>query len=481
MSGLFGILDLSSRALLVNQRGVQTSGHNIANANTEGFSRQRQILSAETPQFRASGTLGTGVRQVSIQRFHDAFLQTQLLQNGSVSGATQAQAQALGVVEQVVNEQGADGITAALSNFYNALSDLSSATTPGAPVERAAVVATAGSVVSTLHAMDSQLRDLQASTDAGIQTVIPQVNQIAQQINQLNAKISFQENAAPANDLRDQRDLLTQKLAGLIDIRSFENPKGELVVFVAGGMPLVEGGRARQLAAVPDPSNPFDPRFVNIEFQDGANRLDITSDIGGGKLGGLLRARDTIIPAAIRSLDTVAFNLAATVNTVHNAGLGLNGYSGDFFTSLPQVENAARDISVVAAVATNPDSIAAGLTTNPGDNQNSLALAALRTTANPIFLPGDPPGSPSGPSRTLLDHAVSIVTDVGQQAQTMQQSQLQNERVMQNLQNRRDEVSGVAIDEEVTNLVRLQAAFQANSRVISVVDQMLQDVIQLVR
>jgi len=481
MSGLFGILDLSSRALAINQRGVQTAGHNIANANTEGFSRQQQVLAAETPEFHATGSLGTGVKQVTVQRFHNAFVQEQLLLNGSLSGATKEQADALAAIEQVVNEQGADGITAVLNHFYDSLSDLSSATVPGAPVERAAVLGTAQSTIGTLKAMDSQLRATQASMNSGIQTVIPQVNQIAKQISQLNGEIQFQESVAPANDLRDQRDLLTQKLAGLIDIHSFENPKGELVVFVAGGLPLVEGSRARQLVAVPDLTNPFDPRFVNIQFQDGTNQTDITPDIGGGKLGGLLRARDTLLSGAIRSLDSVAYNLVSTVNSVHNAGLGLTGYSGNFFNSLPQVENAARDISIVGAVANNPDNIAAGLTTNPGDNQNALALAALRNAASPIFLPGDPPGPASGPSRTLLDHAVSIVTDVGQQSQTMQQSKLQNDRVMQNLQNRRDEVSGVAIDEEVTNLVRLQAAFQANSRVIGVVDQMLQDVLQLVR
>ncbi|MGI9591016.1 MAG: flagellar basal body rod C-terminal domain-containing protein, partial [Myxococcota bacterium] len=124
--------------------------------------------------------------------------------------------------------------------------------------------------------------------------------------------------------------------------------------------------------------------------------------------------------------------------------------------------------------------IAAGLTAAPGDNQNALALASLRYTPSPLFLPGDPPGPPSGPPRTLLEHAAAVVTDVGQQARTLDASRSQQLRIMENLETRRDEVSGVSIDEEVTRLIELQAAFQANARIVTVIDRLLADVIELI-
>jgi len=480
MPGLFGVLDISSRALLVNQRAVQTTGHNIANANTEGYSRQRQILAAELPTVHPSGNLGTGVRQITIERFSDSFLQAQLVQQESSGGATDAQARALSAVEQVFNEQAGGGLSDALSRLYDAFSALASSPTPGAPSERAQVVSSAQSLLSQIHDADRQLRDFQGSLDGTIVTLLPEINQLASQINELNGQIAFQEVSAPANDLRDQRDLAVRKLSALIDVHTFEDPGGKLVVYAAGGLPLVEGNRARTLVAVADPTNAFDPTFSRVHYRDGSLDVDITDQIGGGQLGGLLRGRDTILASSIRSLDTLAFNLVDQVNQVHSAGVGLNGASGNFFQALPAVEDAARDVALDPAILANPDAIAAGLSSAPSDNRNALALAALRDTASAIFLPGDLPGPPSGPTRSLLDHTAAISADVGQQARNMKLSQSQNQRVMESLQNRRDDVSGVSVDEEVTLLVRLQAAFQANARMVSSVDRMLQDVLSLV-
>jgi flagellar hook-associated protein 1 FlgK len=245
------------------------------------------------------------------------------------------------------------------------------------------------------------------------------------------------------------------------------------------GLPLVEGQSARSLVPQGDPTNPFDPTFSRVIYDDGTNQIDVTDEIAGGELGGLLRARDTLLPAAIRSLDTLAYNLAVSVNTVHAAGVGLDGTVGDFFAAPTAVEDAARDLALEASVVASADAIAAGLTTGASDNRNALALAALRTSAAPLWLPGDPPGPASGPTRSVLEHAASIVADVGQQSRDLAQAQGQEERMLELLENRREQVSGVSLDEEVTNLIQLQAAFQANARVVAVIDRLLQDVVSI--
>ncbi len=284
---------------------------------------------------------------------------------------------------------------------------------------------------------------------------------------------------APANDLRDQRDLLVRELAELVDVTTYEQNSGALVVALSNGLPLVEGGFARTLEPEADLGNPFDPTFVQVRYRDGSNDIDVTAEIGAGKIGGLLRARDTLYPSAIRALDTIAYNLATSVNSVHNLGVGLDGTVGDFFAAPAAVEDAARDLALDANILAGTDAIAAGLTTAPSDNRNALALAALRDTAAPIFVPGDPPGPASGPTRTVLEHVSSIVADIGQQARTMSVARDQQANVLEGLHNRRDQVSGVSIDEEVTRLIQLQAAFQANSRVIGIVNDLLQDVIEI--
>lgn len=479
MSGLFGVLDVAARGLLTTQRGIRTTGHNIANVNTPGYSRQRQVLAAAPPILYPTGHLGTGVEQLSIERVTDVLVQAQLLQQNASFASTDTQAQALARVEEVLNEQDVEGIGAALSAFYAAFSALASSPIPGAEAEREAVRAAAQSLIDTLNAADSQLRGQQRDADRSIGGLLSEVNALAENINALNREIVRQEATAPANDLRDQREELVRELATKVGVKTFEESNGALVVMLPFGLPLVEGGKAWTLTTSADLSNPFDPSFSQVLHTDGVMNTDITGEVGSGELGGLLRVRDTILPAAIRSLDTIAYNLNVTVNSVHNLGVGLDGTIGDFFTALPAVEDAARDLTLDANILANTDAIAAGLTVSSGDNRNAQALADLRTTAAAIYLPGDPPGPASGPTRSVTDLVASVVADVGQQARTMNQASLREERAVQTLEDRREEVSGVSLDEEVTHLIQLEAAFQANARVLSSVDRLLQEVIEL--
>ncbi len=477
---LFGTLDIAERALALNQAGVRNTGHNIANVGNPAYSRQRQVIEAVTPVATPTGALGQGAEQASIQRVTDPFLTRQLSDETMRNGSLDAQARVLSQLEEALNEQPGEGLGAELSRFYDELQALATATTPGAPAERASLVATADALVSRFHALDGEVRAQQRAADRTLVGLVPEINGLLDRINELNEEISRAENIAPANDLRDQREAAIQDLSQRIDIDVFEQQDGKVVVLHTSGVSLVEGATARRLVAQQDPTNPFDPTFSRILYDDGAVQSDLTAAIGSGELGGLLRARDTTIPGVIRDLDSVAFTLIETVNGVHNLGVGLNGTSGDFFAPLAGTDDAARNIALDANVASDERNIAAGLTTAANDNRNALALAALRTTASAVFLAGDLSGAPSGPVRTVSDHHASTVADLGQQSRSMAAALDQNQRILKELEDRRDEVSGVSLDEEVTNLVRLQAAYQANARVISAVDEMLEQVLTLI-
>jgi len=479
VSGLFGVLDIARSGLDTASLGVRTAGHNIANVNTPDYSRQRQVVAASMPIANGTGHLGSGVEQIVIERASDAFVDGQLLRQASLYGSNDAQAQALSLVEDVISDRSGEGLGAALSALYDAFGSLAAAATPGAPTEREQVRASAQSAIDTLHRLDAELRDQMRATDAAIDSLVPEVDRLARQIAELNLEISRQEISAPANDLRDRRDTALRQLAELVDVRTFEDERGRLSVTLSNGLPLVEAGFVRELATVADPANPFDVTFSRIEYRDATASFDVTDQIGGGRLGGLLRARDSHLSDAVRSLDTIAFNLAAGVNAVHSGGVGLDGSSGDFFAVLPAVEDAARDLALAPAILASPEAIAAGLGGGPSDNRNALALAALRDTAAPLYLPGDATGSPSGPSRTLSEHLSTVLSDVGARSRAMAAARQQQETLLESLRNRRDEVAGVSLDEEVTRLVELQAAFRANSRVVSVVDRLLDDVLSM--
>jgi len=490
VADLLSALDISTKGLLVAQRGVAVTGHNIANVNTPGYSRQRQVLEAARPVSAAEGSIGAGVEQTSIERITDGFIDRQLVRETASLASLDAQAGALSHVDSLLGEQQNEGLSAALSRLYRAFSDLASATDPGAPSERAGVISSASSLISTFRRADAQLRDLQRGQDRAIAGLVPEINGIATRIAQLNGDIARARGVSTPNDLLDRRDQLVRELAEKIDVSTFERSDGQLVVLVAGGVPLVDGVRTATLEARPDASNPFDATFSRIFFTDGGSDFEITQDIGGGQLGGLLRARDTISADAIRGLDALAYNLANTVNGQHRQGFGLtDAVQRDFFAQPVGIEDTARNLALASDLAGSggANRIAAGGslgstgTALPGDNENALLLAALEHTAAATYQIGDalPPSAASGPVASVIDLASAMLADLGQQARLIEQARDQQVRVVETLETRRDEISGVSLDEEVTDLVRLQAAFQANARVISAVNQLLEELVSI--
>jgi flagellar hook-associated protein 1 FlgK len=491
MAGLFGSLDASARALMVTQRGIATTSHNIANASTPGYSRQRQLLEAAPALATSAGRIGTGVQDVGIQRFTDEFVQRQLVQEDSTKGSLDAQASVLTQIDAVLNEQQIDGIAAELSKFYSAFADLASTPTPGAPSERTSLRTVANSLISSINRGDARLRDIQRATDRGMADLLPEINSLAQQIADLNGQIIRQSALAAPNDLLDQRDQLLRQLSGKVEISSFTDDRGGEVVLLSGGVPLVNGKHAAQLTAEADPTNTFDPTFSQVFYNDGANVFDVTADIGGGELGGLLRARDTILADAIRQLDAVAYNLIETVNAVHSGGAGRESAPGlgdgalgvNFFAPLAQVEDSARAISLDALILASTDNIAAADVATGGgasDNRNALRLADLEGTRAATFELGDPPGGPTGPTSSVVELTGTLLADIGQEVRNGIQARTLQESIVQGLEDRRDETSGVSLDEEVTDLIRLQAAFQANARVITTLDRLLEQLVNLI-
>ncbi|HEB88680.1 MAG TPA: flagellar hook-associated protein FlgK [Deltaproteobacteria bacterium] len=493
MAGLFDALGTATRGLQVVQRGLATAGHNIANAETPGYSRQRAVLQSAPAQPDATGLIGSGVEQVSIERIIDRFVGLRLINETSRRASLETESSIYREVESVVNDQLANGLTSKLTGFFDALDDLANAAEPGQGVARGQVLAAAETLVDTVQRVDSQLRGLQRDADRGITAMLPEINSITSEIARLNGEIAEAEAIAPANDLRDQRDRLVLDLAEKFEIVSSEDEDGMVAIRLAGGVPLVSKRIASELVAVVDPAdlNAFDPTFSQVHFRGSGSSFDATSLLKGGELGGLIEARDGIIAGVIRDLDAVVFTLSESFNSVHRGGLGLDdGAAHDFFTDLSgqtTVDDSARNFGIAADI--DPDqggslgNIAAGAVPNPvtggpeaapGDTAWVEELKNLRTLKVTNYLAGDTTGSPTGSSISVMGRLVNVVGDIGQNARSTSRALEQQEAVLSSLQDRRDSISGVSIDEEVANLVQLQANFQANARVVTTVNFLMQ-------
>ena len=494
MAGLFDTLGTATRGLRVVQSGIATTGHNIANVDTPGYTRQRSVIEASLPQVTNAGAIGTGVEQISVERILDRFVGERLVRETSRQATLDTEAAIYRQLESVVTSRDGEGLAGDLTSFFGALDDLSNAIAPGQEAERAQLLAAGQSLVDSIRGSDLQLRDLQRSADRRIAGMLSEVNAISAEIASLNRKIAAAEAFAPANDLRDQREQLVLQLAEKVDIALVTDNQGMLSIRISGGLPLVEKDIAARLDAVVDPANPnpFDPGFSQVFYTGAGTSFDATSLIRGGELGGLIEARDTIVGGAIRDLDAFAYTVAERFNAVHRGGLGIvDGDPHDFFADLsgqPSVNDAARNFALSAdidpAQGGSLGHIAAGAVANPvtggpeaalGDTAWVERLKDLRTTDVATYLAGDVPGTPTGTATTMVNALGRFIGDIGQGARSAARSLAQQGSVLAAVRNRRDEISGVSIDEEVAELVKLQASFQANAKVLSTITRMLDD------
>ncbi|MCK4618612.1 MAG: flagellar hook-associated protein FlgK [Desulfobacterales bacterium] len=461
MSNVYGILNTARTALLTQQKAIDVTGHNIANVNTDGYSRQRVNMATNAPYSSQPGQTGTGVRAAEIQKIYDRFLGAQINNENQNLGNWEAQKGVLERVEIIFDESSGYGLNQAMSEFWNAWQDL--ANNPSDYAERAALLAKSETMTATFNNIYSNLEQIQIDIDTSIMGTVKEINSIAERIAGLNQKIALTEvGGQNANDYRDSRDLLLNELSLMINIDSFENSDGKVTVLVAGGRPLVENISSWNLSTKADDSG-----FQNIAWTDSdGNMVDITDSISGGKLKGWLEVRDVTIPDYLSKLDDLAEGIITEVNDLHKAGLGLNDVSvvgRNFFTGTTAT-NMAVDVDDVNNIA------AAGSSDGlPGGNSNAIEIANLQ---NALKMNSD--------TATFDDYYNSLVTDVGSGVQKATVNFDHQSSMVTHLDNYRESVSGVSLDEEMVNLIKFQHGYNAAARLISVADELLDRVISMV-
>jgi flagellar hook-associated protein 1 len=424
----FSGLQTSLRGLLAQQRSLDVTAHNIANAQTEGYTRQEAVLGTATPYTISSGVLaggagaqlGQGVDVLEYRRMRDSFLDLQYRAQNMALGEKTTTADGLSRVEDQLGEPGDDAISGLLGKFWDSWGALESNPTDGAA--KAAVISSGQALAGALKDLDSRLGSLSDTASAEYASLTTDagndVGGYANQLASLNKAIKEQMAVGrQPNDLLDQRDLVLDKLSELGQV-STSDTDGD------GSLDVSFGGAAQPL----------------VNGSTGAVTWPQTLTAPGGKLGALQNLQTTI--AGYRSqLDAVASSLATGVNAVHG--------TPPFFTG-----TTASTLTVNVSIST----LQSGTSGNAGDNTIARAAGALRNGA--------------------IDAGYSsFVRKVASDASEANRASTTQSSIVTTLDERRSSVSGVSLDEEMTNMIRFQRGYQASSRAMSTMDEMLDTLI----
>lgn len=600
MPGISGALDIARWSMYSSQLAIEIASHNIANANTEGYSKQNLRLEANQAITMGPGQIGTGVKAVEVTRNNDAFLTAQVAQKKSDYAYWKAQNTAMTEIESIFNETGDSGLNALMGEFWSAWGDL--ANNPDGLPERQSLLAKTDNLLSMVREVDYNLKVYQRNLDTKIRGSVDEVNTITQQIADLNWSISTVEvkGSVNANDLRDQRDLLLDKLSEHMDITHYEDERsGQVMVFALGGTPLVMGRDTNTLSTERDATT----GFSRVLWNDSSGRtVDLTHKLKGGDIAGLVNARDSGgIESYVGSLNTLTKELVWQVNSLHSEGVGLQGAQqmtgtvqthltddlngtvvtpsgpeplflfgdrytpggsfdiqeydasgqvvntyhispagntvGDLITEInaesggaitASLTNGASGALQISATGTNSFAIKPSAT---GSSSNALAILGVNTffswteavgqpvnditetvgvnavlKANPNLISSGytdndgkvAPGANdvaraianlqdkvitniggSGVDTTMDSYYSSLVAQVGVDVQNAANNEKFNNTILTQYTQRKESVSGVSLDEEMSDLLKYQHAYQAAAKLISICDEMMQTLLSV--
>ncbi len=453
MGGLSGALLNSANALDVYTRMFQTIQNNISNANTPGYAKQDQLLLSQP--FDPAARLNGGVTLGPMLNSRSEFLEQAVrLQQQALGNAGQRTSD-LGQIEPLFDLTAKGGVSDALNALFASFSQLS--VSPNDTISRQGVINAAGRLAQTIRTMAGGIVRISASVSNQTSSTVTQINTIAAQIAKINAQYQASEQAQSDAGLDAQLHNLLENLSELTDFSVIKGSGGALTIAVGGQAPLVIGDKHFDLAV--------DTSAAGTTIIDG-NGNDITSQVTQGKLGALIQEKNTTIPGYLTDLNTLAQSIADTVNGQLAEGLDQNG--GIPATPLFSYNDPSDAASTLTVNNLTPDQIAAASPGAPGGNGNAIALAQLA-------------GSASVNGFTFTQFFGNLGSRVGSDVAAAQTDQQQAQDQLTQAQSQRAAASGVSLNEEATKLLQFQQAYQAAGKLISVLDQLTQTTIDMIR
>ncbi len=462
MPGSFQAINTASQALRAFQRELDVTGHNIANVDTPGYSRQVATLQSFNPTTFQDGhaiTLGGGVAVSAVNRVRDMFLQARRQSASADLGQSTAMQDGLSRVEATLQEPGGSGIADSITKFFNSWSSLSAS--PNDPTSKSQVQAAGQTLADKVRgeylALDDQKAQQSSLVTNAIQGIQSQVNTIAKLNDQIRQEKAI---GAEPNDLMDQRDQAVQTLSGMADIQTQAAPDGSVNIYM-NQLTLVDSGGAR---TVP---NTWDATTGTLSDANG------TYEVRSGQLKGLFDSINKI-KSYQTNLDNLANNLRTQVNAIHQTGVNSAGGTGlSFFNDVPVTnpvtpQTGAINFDLDPGVKANAQTIAAGQSGNASDGSIALALSKLRDT-----------NIGNLNQRSFNEYFSDLVGQVGTDVSTAKASMDTQTSVAQQIDSQIQSVSGVSLDDEMSNMLRFQRSYQAAAKALSIFDQTTSDLINM--
>ncbi|SFE65015.1 flagellar hook-associated protein 1 FlgK [Thermoanaerobacter thermohydrosulfuricus] len=468
-------LEIAKTGLFVSQKALDVTGHNIANANTPGYTRQVVDMASIAPPTtfgmydQWGKAIGEGVKIQDIRQIRDQFLDNQFRRENKFLGEWETKAQVLAAVEDIFNEPSDSGINTVLNDFFNSLQELSK--NPEILTVRAEVRERAIALADTFNTVYQHLYDKLNELNSTIQSRISEINSYADRISKLNNEIyRFELTGQTANDLRDQRNLLVDQLSKLVNITTYEDSNGNFRIDIAG-QALVDGSTAFTMSMDSTGNVVWDLTGTSVNPSSGILKglLDMRDGDGTNGIKG--------VPYYINEWNKLAYSIAKEINAVHESGYGLDGShdiplfggfdtTGAYDSKVQYAQLIKVSSQILASDGLQKIAAASDPNALPGDNTNALQLIGLRDI---------PIQGLNG--ATFDDFARSLISNLGVDAQQANMMQ-QNQQVMvKQIDLNRQSVSGVSLDEEMTNMLKYQKSYAASARVITVMDELLDTLI----
>jgi flagellar hook-associated protein 1 FlgK len=476
MLGLFGTLNLSSRSMQVQQQGIEVAGHNMANVNNPAYARQRIAIQTAPGIASENGIEGTGSDTSRISQIRDVLLDVQINAESSVTGSLEAQQRSLQYAQADLGQQldraasGAEGAAAAaqtgtqhgigdsISDLFSAFQNLS--TQPTSETERDIVLTKAATLADKFQQTDQRLSDLQGTINKDLGDDVAQANGLLQDVARLNQQIGIAEvsGAGAANDLRDTRQAKLEELSKLMKFDTSEGNSGSISISV-GGVPLVDS------TVVTESLETYDAGNGQMLVRGAASGTPINPT--SGSIHGEIEVRDGAIQTLRDNLSNLASALISEVNQVHQSGFGLDGTTGlNFFDGTD-----AKDIHVNSSLMADHRKLQAS--SQAGASKNNAVAVALAQLQNA------PQTGLQG--QTFSQNYSRVVAGLGESLSKVNE-QITDQTVVSNmLKTQRDSMSGVSLDEEMTDLMKYQKAYQASAQMVNVINEMLDTVLNMMR
>ncbi len=459
MPGLFQGLEIGKRALLGHQIRLQTIGHNISNVNTPGYTRQRVRISTSNPEISIHGPIGTGLRVDNIYHIRDLFLGDQYREAQKDVGRWSYKDKSLQQIESIFAEPQEESLNDVLNNFWNDWSALSNdAENSG---HRSSIIANANQLINNFKQLAGSLEELQRATDRDLAAMTAEGNRMTSEIARLNQQIISQElDGTMANDLRDMRDRIIDELAQIVDVNTDQKANGSATVYM-GSMLLVDGTDSFDIDARADRDG--ETVTHSLVWKGSGYQLKNVN----GQMAGLVETRDELVPKYLNELNRLARTIVEEVNAVHMAGYGLDGTTNVAFFDPNFTE--AKVLRLNPEILLNKNKIAASDSPNPDDRSNGRVAAQLADLRNALIM--------SNQTSTINQYYHSLVGSLGVEAREAGSFYRNYELITHQIDNQRQSVQGVSLDEEMAELVKCQHAFDAAARVITVMDEALDTLI----